>query len=160
MKVVVRLLPFQSTVDPLTKFDPFNVRTNGLPPATAPEGDSEVSTGTAVPPLDTIVSVTTVEVLPALLASPPYTAVIECVPSVVRLEVVKVATLAVFSVAVPIVVAPSWKVTVPVGGVAPVGATMAVNVTNELTIAGFAPDVRLVLVGDSEPPVAGVSTKP
>jgi len=159
MKVVARLPPFQSTVEPLTKFDPFNVRTNGLPPATALEGESEVNTGTAAPPLATIVSANAVEVLPALLASPPYTAVIECGPRV-RFEVVNVATLEVFSVAVPIAVAPSWKVTVPVGSVVPVVVTVAVNVTNEFTIAGFAPDVRLVEVEGSEPPFAGVSTKP
>jgi len=57
--------------------------------------------------------------------------VIECVPAV-RVEVVKVATWepdTVLRVPVPRAVAPSLKVTVPVGGVAPVVVTVAVKVT-------------------------------
>ena len=75
------------------------------------------------------VTVTAGDVLPALLLSPPYTAVIECCP-IVSVEVVYVATPAAFSVPVPSVFDPSMNVTLPVGVIPPVGGvTVAVNVT-------------------------------
>ncbi len=52
--------------------------------------------------------------LPVLFVSPPYTAVIECVATV-NVVVANVATPEPFNVPVPIVVAPSLNVTVPVG---------------------------------------------
>jgi hypothetical protein len=71
----------------------------------------------------------------------------ECAPAV-RLTVVKVATPEPFKVPVPIVVAPSLNVTVPVGVGAPttVPATVAVNVTGPPTVDGFALEVSVVVV--------------
>ena len=62
------------------------------------------------------------------LPSPPYVAVIGCVPAL-KLEVAKVATPLPFNVPVPRVVEPSLNVTVPVGPLPEVGVTVAVNVT-------------------------------
>jgi hypothetical protein len=45
-KDVVRAAPFQSTVAPLTKFEPFTVREKAAPPAAAELGESEASDGT------------------------------------------------------------------------------------------------------------------
>ena len=71
-----------------------------------------------------------VEVLPANVLSPPYTAVIECAPTE-RPEVLNVMNPEAFSVPVPKVAPPSLNVTVPVA--VPVagatGLTVAVNVT-------------------------------
>ena len=44
--MVVRALPFQFTVDALTKFDPFTVKLKAVPPAVAPAGESEEIAGT------------------------------------------------------------------------------------------------------------------
>ena len=44
--VVVRLLPFQRTTEPATKFEPFTVRVNAPDPATRADGLRVVSTGT------------------------------------------------------------------------------------------------------------------
>ena len=66
------------------------------------------------------------EVLPAKLASPLYTAVMECVPTV-SVDVVNAAFPA-LSVPVPSVAVPFLNVTVPVG-VPDVAVTVAVNVT-------------------------------
>lgn len=44
-QVVVRALPFQFTVDALTKFDPFTVKLNVVPPAVAPAGESDEISG-------------------------------------------------------------------------------------------------------------------
>jgi hypothetical protein len=59
--------------------------------------------------------------------------------------VVNVAAPEPFNVPVPIVVAPSLNVTVPVG-VPELPVTVAVNVTGEPTAAGFALEVRVVVV--------------
>ena len=69
------------------------------------------------------------DVLPAKLASPPYTAVIEWVPTVSAV-VANVAIAEPFSVPVPSVLAPSLNVTVPVGVPAEVDVTVAVNITD------------------------------
>lgn len=69
---------------------------------------------------------------------------IECAPTVSEL-VVNVATPEPFNVPVPRVVAPSLNVTVPVG-VPEAAATVAVNVTGEPTVDGFALEVRVVVV--------------
>src|SRR5689334_6842520 len=71
------------------------------------------------------VCATAAEVLAALLLSPPYTAVCECVPTVS--VVVEKLAVPPATVPVPIVVAPSLNVTVPV---AFEGVTVAVSVTD------------------------------
>jgi hypothetical protein len=76
----------------------------------------------------TMTWVRTVDVLAANLGSPPYAAVIECVPTV-SVDVVKVATALLFSVPLPIVVVPSRKVTVPVGVPVVLDVIVALNVT-------------------------------
>ena len=80
-------------------------------------------------------------------ASPPYVAVIEFWPKG-SAEVVKTAIPA-FIGAVPSVVVPSMKVTVPPVGVAVLGAlaaTFATRVTLWPTTLGFASDVTPVVV--------------
>ena len=83
------------------------------------------------------------EVLAALSASPAYTAVMVC-EAAVNDDVVNVAT-PVARVPVPNVVAPSLKVTVPVG---PLPVTLAVKVTAPLTKEGFALEVTTVVGAD------------
>jgi hypothetical protein len=72
---------------------------------------------------------------------PPYDAVIECEPAV-NVDVVNVA-FPLLSVPVPNVVVPSLKVTVPV---AAEGDTVAVNVTDEAYVEGFADEASVVVV--------------
>ena len=87
------------------------------------------------------------DVLPLKLPSDPYSAVIEWVATVSD-DVSYVATPEPLSVPVPMLVAPSLKVTVPVGIPAP-GATtptVAVNVTDSPNNVGFTVDVNPVVV--------------
>lgn len=101
-----------------------------------------VRTGAAV-----TVTVTAVDVLPLKLASPPYTAVMECAPAL-SAAVEYVATPVEETVPVPRVVAPSMNVTVPVGvpvlPEAPV--TVAVKVTVEPATTVAAEAVKAVVV--------------
>ena len=85
-----------------------------------------------------------VELLVAKVASPPYTAVIECDP-MASVEIVKVALPAV-SVPVPIAVTPSLNVTVPVGVPVAVVLTVAVKVTDCPKFDGFSEEVTAVVV--------------
>jgi hypothetical protein len=85
-----------------------------------------------------------VEVLDMLFASPLYVAVIECVATL-SVDVEYVATPEPFSVVVPSVVAPSLKVTFPVG-VPFDPETVAVNVTDWPKTDGFALEVNVVVV--------------
>jgi hypothetical protein len=85
-------------------------------------------TSTAVVAAGVMVSVTAVELLAVKLESPPYAAVMECVPTV-SIEIVRVALPPLFSVPVPRVIVPSRKVIAPVGVPLPVEVTVAVNVT-------------------------------
>jgi len=92
------------------------------------------------------ISVTLAEVEPALFASPPYCAVMVCVPAV-RADVVSVATPEELRVPVPSAVAPSSKVTVPVGIGAPAaGVMVAVNVRLAPRLALALDAARAVLV--------------
>src|SRR6202171_1559498 len=84
----------------------------------------------AVAAAGVMVSITAAEVLTAKFALALYLAVIECVPTV-SVDVAKVATPLPFSVPVPRVVAPSRKVTVPVGVPEVLDVIVAVNVTGE-----------------------------
>ena len=84
------------------------------------------------------------DVLAELLPSPPYTTVIACAPAI-SAPIAKVATPAPFSVPVPNVVAPSLKVTVPVG-VVPAPLTVAVKVTLWLSALGLGVDDSVVVV--------------
>jgi hypothetical protein len=85
---------------------------------------AEVAAGAAA----VMVCVAGAEVLAVKLESPLYLAVMECAPTV-SVEIVKVATRLVFRVAVPRVVVPSRKETVPVGVPLLPGVTVAVKVT-------------------------------
>ncbi len=85
------------------------------------------------------------DVLTAKFVLPPYDAVIECVPCVSAV-VAMVATPPVPTVAVPMEVAPSWKVTVPVMEPAVAELTVAVNVTEAPTVDGLREDVKAVVV--------------
>ena len=82
------------------------------------------------------VSVNAGDVLPKKFVSPPYTMVMECVPTA-RVDVVNVA-LPLLSVPVPNTVVPSLKLTVPVGIPEVAGLTVAVKVTVWPNIDGFA----------------------
>jgi hypothetical protein len=87
-----------------------------------------------------------VEVEPAKVALPEYTAVIVSVPAVIPLSV-KVATPDEATVAVPSNVVPLKKLTVPVGVPVGVGLTVAVNATGWPATAGFGDAARDVVVG-------------
>ena len=93
---------------------------------------------------------TAVEVDPAKVASPPYCAVIECVPAA-SVEVAKVAEPEPFSVPGPSVVAPSRNITVPVGTFVPLaGVTLAMNETLAPVVPVAGP-VNIVVVEISVP---------
>jgi len=79
--------------------------------------------------------------------SPPYTAVIECVPFT-SVEIANVAFRLLLSVPLPSVVLPSLNVTVPVGVPAPgaLAVTVAVNVTMSPVMDGFNEDTIVVVV--------------
>jgi hypothetical protein len=86
-----------------------------------------------------------VEVLPAKLASPVYTAVIEWLP-VASALVVNVAAAEAFNAPVPSVVAPSLNVTLPVGVPAIVEVIVAVNVTDCPNVDGLTDEMTAVTV--------------
>jgi len=90
------------------------------------------------------VCVMTDDVLVAWFGSPLYTAVIECEPPL-SINVVMVAFPFPSSDCVPIELAPSLKVTLPVG-VPALEATVAVNVTVCPKSDGFGSDVNVVVV--------------
>jgi len=92
-----------------------------------------------------IVSETARDVLPTSSVSPPYTAVIECEPTLSEV-VMNVAVPEPFSVFVPSAVVPSLNVTVPVGVPETRPFTTAVNVTDPPENAGFVLDVSAVVV--------------
>src|SRR5271169_6059401 len=82
--------------------------------------------------------------------SPPYTTVIECVPTD-KVEVLNVATPEPFSVAVPRTLVPSSKVTVPVGVPEPgaLAVTVVVKVIDSPKADGFTEDDTDVLLASS-----------
>ena len=92
------------------------------------------------------VCVKLLETLGPKLSSPEYTAVIVVCDPAESVVVLKMATPEPFKSLVPKVVAPSLKVTVPVG-VPPVPVTVAVNVTESPYIEGV-PDVMIVVIDD------------
>lgn len=79
------------------------------------------------------------------LASPRYAAVIECDPAV-RDEVVKVAWPLMSTLLDPRTVAPSWKLTVPVGVAAAALLMVAVNVIDCPTPDGLAEETSVMVV--------------
>jgi hypothetical protein len=101
-------------------------------------------TSAAVVGTDVMVSTIAAEVLLAKFALPVYLAVIECVPTV-SVEVVKLATAALFSVPVPSVAVPSRKVTIPVGVPELVDVIVAVNVSG-LPLDAEAAEATMVAV--------------
>jgi hypothetical protein len=88
--------------------------------------------------------VTVPEELPTKFPSPPYVAVIECVPTE-RTVAERVATPPALRAPVAIVVAPSKKLTVP-EGVAPGPVTVAVKVTIAPKVEGFGVAVSAVVL--------------
>ena len=96
-----------------------------------------------------MVSVKGEEVDPRKLESPPYCAVMVCVP-MVKEAVLNVAT-PFDSVPVPSVELPSRNVTVPVGGLPWPPCTLAVKVTVSPKLALVAELERVVVVGVSWP---------
>jgi hypothetical protein len=92
-----------------------------------PDVDGLMELANAVEVLALTTWLTAPDVLVARFVVPPYEAVIECVPTD-RVDVDRVATPE-LSVPVPIELAPSRKVTVPVG-VPAADVTVAVNVTD------------------------------
>lgn len=91
------------------------------------------------------VCVSGAEVLAASFVSPPYAAVMECCPGG-RDKVVNVATPEALSVPVPIIVAPSLKMTDPVGMPEKAGVTITVKVTGTPDSEGLEPDASDVAV--------------
>jgi hypothetical protein len=90
------------------------------------------------------VCVRAVEVLPVKLVSPPYTAVIECVPPD-SADVVSVAVPP-LSVPVPSVVPPSWNVTVPASVPVADDVTLAVRVRAVPKMEGLFDEVTVVVL--------------
>jgi hypothetical protein len=106
--------------------------------------DATVVAVAAVPPTFTT-CVNAGEVLAAKLASPPYRAVMECEPAA-SVEVRSVASPPAPTVPVPMDVAPSKNVAVPVMAPAVADVTVAVNVTLAPVEDGFSEDVTAVAV--------------
>ena len=101
------------------------------------------------------------EVDPAKLGLPPYTAVTEWDPALSE-DVVKVAWPLPVNVPVPMEVALSKKVTVPVGtAVFPLGpVTVAVKVTDCPPVVGLADEARAVVVAGSVAAVTACISDP
>jgi hypothetical protein len=120
------------------------------------EGETEVVVGVFVG-AETVTDSAGDEVDAAKLVSPEYDAVIECAPTA-SVEVLNVAVPE-LSVPVPICVAPSLKVTVPVGLPDPdFGATVAVNVT-VCPVVGVVADAASEVFVATGVADAGVKTK-
>ena len=105
------------------------------------EGFSEEVTVSDVAALFTI-CISTAEVLPVKLASPPYTTVIECDPTA-SVDVLNVA-LPLLRIPVPMVVVPSLNVTDPVGVPVVDEFTVAVKITEFPRFEGFSEEVTLL----------------
>jgi hypothetical protein len=89
----------------------------------------------------------TVEALPAKALSPSYIAVMEWgEPADESEEAAKAALPEVFNVAVPRLLLPSKRVTVPVG-TPPLPLTVAVKVTRLPAAAGFCEEATVVVLG-------------
>src|SRR6266550_5479257 len=91
------------------------------------------------------------DVLPVKVTSPPYTAVMVCVPAPKvesgKVAVPREAQLHVTTDAVPIVFAPSLKVTVPLGDPPFWATTVATKLTVWSTMEGFGLELSVVVVG-------------
>src|SRR5207245_9001200 len=91
------------------------------------------------------------DVLPVKVTSPPYTAVMVCVPAPKvesgKVAVPREAQLHVTTDAVPIVFAPSLKVTVPLGDPPLWAPTFATKLTVWPTMEGFGLELSVVVVG-------------
>jgi hypothetical protein len=91
-----------------------------------------------------MVSVSTADVLPAKLVSPPYAAVIEWLPTDSDEVVIVACPFAyAYCVPVPICVLPSKNCTVPVGVPVVELKTVAVKVTGRPKVAGFRDDATV-----------------
>lgn len=120
------------------------------------EGETEVVVGVFVG-AETVTDSAGDEVDAAKFVSPEYDAVIECAPTA-SVEVLNVA-ISELTVPLPICVAPSLKVIVPVGLPDPdFGATVAVNVTG-CPVVGVVADATREVVVDVGVAEAGVKTK-
>src|SRR5205809_7945600 len=91
------------------------------------------------------------DVLPVKVTSPPYTAVMVCVPAPIvesgEVAVPREAQLHVTTDAVPIVFAPSVKVTVSLGGAPLWARTVARKLTVSSPMEGFGLDLSVVAAG-------------
>jgi hypothetical protein len=86
------------------------------------------------------------DVLPMRSALPPYTAVIDAVPTEIE-EVANIAASVVaLTAAVPSVVVPALKVTVPLTAVPAGGTTFAVKVTELPRVEGLGEEASVILV--------------
>src|ERR1039458_5634227 len=124
-------------------------------PATVAVNTTDVAKtdGLGLAPSDVVVgclttSISTEEVADAFWSSPLYTAVTWCAP-VARVVVEKAATPVPLRTAVPTLTVPSLNLTEPVGAEVPDVATLAVNVTAVLRVAGFGLAVSLITVGST-----------
>jgi hypothetical protein len=110
-----------------------------------PDGFAEEATAVDVGAWPTTCESAGDELLPPKVVSPPYDAVIECIPAVVK-AAKTVATPELFSTPAPICVDPSRNATVPVGTKVPDdGCTVAVKVTDCPTIEGLTEEIRVVV---------------
>src|SRR6266404_29508 len=156
-KVVVRVLPFQRTVEPLRKLAPFTVRVNASPPANALPGDRLLRVGAGlltekvcaaeVPPPGAGVTTVT-EAVPVAARSAAGIAAVSCVA--LTKVVVRAApfhwTVAPFTKPLPVSVS-----------VKPAPPTMALD-GDSVVSAGAGLLIVKVCAAEVPPPGAGVTT--
>src|SRR5439155_13134505 len=156
-KVVVRVLPFQRTVEPLSKLAPFTVRVNAIPPANALPGDRLLRVGAGlltvkvcaaeVPPPGAGVTTVT-EAVPVAARSAAGIAAVSCVA--LTKVVVRAApfhwTVAPFTKPLPVSVS-----------VKPAPPTMALDGDSVVSVGAGLLIVK-VCAAEVPPPGAGVTT--
>src|SRR5882762_5030078 len=116
-KVVVRVAPFQRTLEPLTKLLPFRVRVKAAPPTLALEGESDVSEGAGV----VIVNVWAPEVPPS---TPGIVTVTWAVPTAAMSETGIAAVTCVALTRVVVRAAPFQRTLAPMSNPVPVSVSV------------------------------------
>ena len=152
------VVPSRKVTDPVGAMEPLpvTVAVKVTEAPTAAGFELEASAVVSGDGAAVMVCVNTVEVLAALLLSPPYAAVIECAPAA-RLDVENLA-IDPLRVPVPRVVVPSRKVADPVGAMEPLPVTVAVKVTETPTAAGFELEASVIVSGDGAAVMVCVNT--
>src|SRR5207237_45177 len=155
-KVVVRVAPFQRTLEPVTKLLPFRVRVKAAPPTLALEGESDVSDGAGV----VIVNVWAPEVPPS---TPGIVTVTWAVPTAAMSEA-GIAAVTCVGLTRVVVRAPPFQPTLaPMSNPVPVSVSVnpappAVALEGDSAVSVGPPALRGRLRAADVPPGAGVTT--